>query len=149
MENWYSELNSCICWIANKAQFWQGVFRISGERIPSQGCRLEQVRLRKVYGSEMEFYTIIPNVMDLYYVDLAQLEQSFTKFLPLHSSWLAWSISRVLFAFWRRSEQTVRLFATYTHCCSLLAHRVGVAAPPPYGSYSSFQILIWLLWLLC
>lgn len=24
LENWYSELNSFIHWIANRAQFWQG-----------------------------------------------------------------------------------------------------------------------------
>lgn len=47
----------------------------------------------------MEFYTTIQNVMDLYYVDLTQLEQNFTKFLSLHSSWLAWSIGHILFAF--------------------------------------------------
>lgn len=37
----------------------------------------------------MEFCTIIYNAVDLYYVNLAQLEQSFSKFPSLHSFWLA------------------------------------------------------------
>lgn len=78
----------------------------------------------------MEFYTTIQNVMDLYYVDLTQLEQNFTKFF--FPSWFLASMKHQPHSFCIfRSEQAVRLFEAYTHCCFLLTHTIKVVFPCP------------------
>lgn len=72
--------------------------------------------LRKVKGTETEFYTIIQNVVDFYYVSLVKLELNFLEFPFLHSFWFIRSMSHIHFVF-RRPKRAMRLLVA----CNIVA----------------------------